>query len=276
MNYLKYTFILTKHRLNQVFFWISLLMYILFLTLPLYKQYYLGAPVPVYHFLIQTYLSASTSSILVMVACFPIANSIIQEKKSNFIHVSILRMNYKKYVLCQMLSNMLSCILLISIAYILSTVFISFYAPIDINDSSYHMQYVHSYVNANSLLEGNSYVFYATQLLLQICNSLFYLWITMFLSLLLTDPLVVGVLPLILYSTLKSFLPLIKIPAAVNPHFVLNPIHHLKELMPDLLNNNARIITYIVGYITVAGFLCFLFIVNIIKNKRMDDFKIRI
>lgn len=266
MNRCNYVFNLIKNKLSQGVFWLSCALYAFLLVLPLYSEYFVGASVPVYHFLIQTYMTATTGAILVLLASFPFSQSMIQDKETNFMNFVLLRMSYRQYIACHVLANTICCVLLVCIAYIVSVFFISLYAPLDIADMSYHLQYVNSYLNAKYLAMDQVGVFYMTQLLLQICQSLFYLWWTLVLSFVFSDLLVVGTLPLLLYSVFKSLFSFVKLPLFLNPNVVFSPIHHLKTLLPNMIKDDLHQIVYIMGYSIVIGVICYCLMVRLIKK----------
>ena len=276
MNRRNYVFNLIKNKLLQGVFWWSCVLYALLLVLPLYSEYFVGASVPVYHFLIQTYMTATTGAILVLLASFPFSQSMIQDKGTNFMNFVLLRMNYRQYIACHVLANTICCILLVCIAYSISVFFISLYAPLDIADRSYHLQYVNSYLNAKYLVMGKVGVFYMTQLLLQICQSLFYLWWTLVLSFVLSDSLVVGTLPLVLYSVFKSLFSFVNLPLFLNPNVIFSPIHHLKTLLPNMIQDDWHQIMYIIGYSIVIGLICYCLMVRLIKSHAIKKSLIKV
>ncbi len=246
--------------------WISFILYWLFLILPLFSMYRHGGPQPIYNILYQTYSRASTGVFLITLACFPFTKSIIDEIQNKLLFFSLIRTDVKFFLRSHLIANIFGATILVALANSLAIMFINLYLPLDITDESFLLSMKQSYWWSDYLGTSNYWIYYFFLVFTQLSKTLFYLMLTLVLSSLITDSLLVSAFPLVLNAILRNFLPSLGLPLFLIPNSIFSPLKTLGSVYPTFFRNDLIIIIYI----------CFVLLFSfVISLKLMEYFVIR-
>lgn len=275
---MKYIGILVKNYFKRVDYWISLFIYVLLMTVPTFDQYSLeGIDVPVYHFLTQNYRSAQAGVLLIMVANFPFASSIIKEVESNSLKYALLRADKRKYIFSHMVANTLACFILVFTAMIIATLFIRIYAPFNYENPIFLENTSRGVLCGEYLVSGQETIFYISLYLVYTFEALFYLWISMLLGMVFPNSLMVAVFPMMIYSFIKIVSRLVEIPVYLHPFDVFSRNEYfLKTEIPKLFLDTIGVKGYIVLYVVMISLLCYLLMVLIFDGVEKNRQRVRL
>ena len=208
-----------KIKLMQPRIWILSLLYGLILARLSYNSYLTSGTelVGLYFFWTEAFGMYDARILLVLLTSLACVMELLTEIKSNFSLFVLNRQSIDAYMFGNLIKTIVVSSLVPILGFLLFSLFIlTKYSFVGNIESPYLLSQASYYLNGHILIEGNPLLFYALWLLNVVYHHLYFVLISVVISLYIQDVYLTSVMPAILY-TVFSFNG---IPAALNPHNV--------------------------------------------------------